>query len=77
MTNWTRKKREEKLDCIHYNPVRRGLIPGPGDLEIVRLEILFSIMASPLAIDRMLKPGPHRYLRKPSVRTRHVPGHCE
>lgn len=30
---WSRKKHEEKLDYIHYNPVRRGLVKRPQDWQ--------------------------------------------
>jgi REP element-mobilizing transposase RayT len=31
MNIWTAKKREEKLNYMHNNPVKRGLVKQPGD----------------------------------------------
>jgi hypothetical protein len=28
---WSAKKETEKLDYIHYNPVKRGLVADPAD----------------------------------------------
>jgi hypothetical protein len=41
MNIWTPKKRDEKLNYLHNNPVKRGLVSHPGGLAVVELEVLF------------------------------------
>jgi hypothetical protein len=31
MNIWSEKKRIEKINYMHYNPVKRGLVAQPGD----------------------------------------------
>jgi len=37
---YTEKKRLEKLDSMHQNPVKRGLVATPGDWPWVELALL-------------------------------------
>ncbi len=39
---WSEKKRLEKLNYMHNNPVKRGLVKAPRRLAVVELEVLFS-----------------------------------
>lgn len=42
MNIWGEKKRLEKLNCMHNNPVRRPLVAQPADWPWGELEILRS-----------------------------------
>ena len=53
MNIWTPKKREEKLNYMHYNPVKRGLVTHPGDWPWSSWRFYFLNDGSALAIDRM------------------------
>ncbi len=42
MNIWSPRKRQEKLNYMHANPVTRKLVKKPVELGVVQLEILFS-----------------------------------
>ena len=54
MNIWTPKKRAEKLDYRHNNPVKRGLVKHPGDWPWSSRRSYFLNDASALAMDRMV-----------------------
>jgi hypothetical protein len=53
MNIWTPKKREEKSNYMHYNPVKRGLMALPSDWKWSSWRFYFLNDASTLAIDRI------------------------
>jgi putative transposase len=53
MNVWTRKKRDEKLNYMHNNPVKRGLVREPGDWPWSNWRFYFLHDASLLAMDRV------------------------
>jgi putative transposase len=50
---WTTKKRNEKLNYMHNNPVKRGLVKEPGDWPWSSWRFYFLNDASVLAMDRV------------------------
>jgi putative transposase len=50
---WSEKKRIEKLDYMHNNPVKRGLVKTPGDWPCSSWRFYYLGDASILAMDRM------------------------
>ena len=50
---WGTKKRLEKMDYMHNNPVKRGLVREPGDWPWSSWRFYFLDDASVLAMDRM------------------------
>jgi putative transposase len=53
MNIWTAKKVEEKLNYMHNNPVKRGLVKEPGDWAWSSWRFYFLRDASVLAMDRV------------------------
>jgi len=53
MNIWTRKKRDEKLNYMHNNPVKRGLVKQPGDWPWSSWRYYFRNDTSLLAMDRV------------------------
>jgi putative transposase len=53
MNIWTAKKVEEKLNYMHNNPVKRGLVKEPGDWPWSSWRYYFLQDASLLAMDRV------------------------
>jgi len=53
MNIWTAKKVEEKLNYMHNNPVKRGLVKEPGDWPWSSWRFCFLHDASLLATDRV------------------------
>jgi len=53
MNIWTPKKRLEKLNYMHYNPVKRGLVIPPGEWPWSSWRYYFLNDQSLLAMDRM------------------------
>jgi REP element-mobilizing transposase RayT len=53
MNIWTAKKREEKLNYMHNNPVKRGLVKQPGDWPWSSWRFYFLHDLSLLAMDRV------------------------
>jgi len=51
---WSPKKRREKLNYMHYNPVTRKLVEKPGDWPWSSWRFYFLNDASILPMDRML-----------------------
>ena len=54
MNIWTPKKRDEKLNYMHHNPVKRGLVREPGDWPWSSWRFYFLNDAGLLAMDRMV-----------------------
>jgi putative transposase len=54
MNIWTPKKRDEKLNYMHHNPVKRGLVREPGDWPWSSWGFYFLNDAGLLAMDRMV-----------------------
>jgi putative transposase len=54
MNIWGPKKREEKLNYMHDNPVKRGLVKQPGDWPWSSWRFYFRNDASILAMDKMV-----------------------
>jgi hypothetical protein len=54
MNIWTLKKRDEKLNYMHDNPVKRGLVKQPGDWPWSSWRFYFLNDASLLATDTVL-----------------------
>ena len=50
---YSEKKRLEKLDYMHNNPVQRGLVSSPGDWAWSSWRFYFLQDASLLAMDRV------------------------
>ena len=50
---WGAKKRLEKMDYMHNNPVKRGLVRKPGDWLWSSWRFYYQNDASVLAMDRM------------------------
>jgi len=50
---WTARKAEEKLNYLHNNPVKRGLVKEPGDWPWSSWRYYFLQDASLLAMDRV------------------------
>ncbi|MGA9059525.1 MAG: hypothetical protein WB763_23790 [Terriglobia bacterium] len=58
MNIWSqKKKRDEKLNYMHNNPVKRGLVKHPGDLPLWRWGSCLLDGRSILGVDKMLR-GP-------------------
>ena len=53
MNIWTAKKVEEKLDYMHNNPVKRGLVKEPGDWAWSSWRFYFLNDSSLLPMDRL------------------------
>jgi putative transposase len=53
MNIWTPKKRDGKLHYMHGNPLKRGLVKGPGDQPWSSSRFYFLSDASMLTMDRM------------------------
>jgi putative transposase len=53
MNIWTAKKRQEKLNYMHNNPVKRGLVKQPGDWPWSSWRFYFLHDLSLLAMDRV------------------------
>jgi putative transposase len=53
MNIWTAKKRDEKLNYMHNNPVKRGLVKEPGDWQWSSWRFYFLHDASLLAMDKL------------------------
>ena len=53
MNIWTEKKKLEKLNYMHQNPVKRGLVKEPGDWPWSSWRFYFLDDASILAMDRV------------------------
>jgi putative transposase len=53
MNIWSEKKRMEKIDYMHNNPVRRGLVAQPGDWPWSSWRYYYLEDSSILAMDRM------------------------
>jgi len=53
MNIWTAKKREEKLNYMHNNPVKRGLVRQPGDWPWSSWRFYFLNDISLLPMDRV------------------------
>ena len=53
MNIWTPKKRDEKLNYMHNNPVKRGLVKHPGDWPWSSWRFYFRNDASLLAMDTL------------------------
>ncbi len=53
MNIWSPKKREEKLNYMHNNPVKRGLVKQPGDWPWSSWRYYFWNDTSLLAMDRV------------------------
>jgi putative transposase len=51
MNIWTPKKRDEKLNYMHNNPVKRGLVKEPGDWPWSSWRFYFLNDTSLLAMD--------------------------
>ena len=51
---WSPKKRREKLNYMHGNPVARRLVEKPGDWPWSRSRFYYLVDASLLSMDRML-----------------------
>jgi hypothetical protein len=49
--HWTARKAEEKLNYLHNNPVKRGLVKEPGDWPRSSWRFYFLRYASLLAMD--------------------------
>jgi len=54
MNIWSPKKRDEKLNYMHNNPVRRGLVKHPGDWPWSSWRFYFRNDGSILGMDKML-----------------------
>ena len=54
MNIWSPKKRDEKLNYMHNNPVKRGLVKHPGDWPWSSWRFYFCNDASILGMDKML-----------------------
>jgi len=56
MNIWSPKKRDEKLNYMHNNPVQRGLARHPGDWPWSRrgAEVLFLERRFDIGMDKML-----------------------
>jgi putative transposase len=54
MNIWSPKKRDEKLNYMHNNPVRRGLVKHPGGWPWSSWRFYFWNDASILGMDKML-----------------------
>jgi hypothetical protein len=54
MNIWSPKKRDEKLNYMHNNPVRRGLVKHPGGRPWSSWRFYFWNDASILGMDKML-----------------------
>jgi putative transposase len=54
MNIWSPKKRDEKLNYMHNNPVKRGLLKHPGDWPWSSWRFYFWNDASILGMDKML-----------------------
>jgi hypothetical protein len=72
---WSPKKRDEKLDYTHNNPVKPGPVKHPGRLAVVELEVLFLERRFGLgrrqnAVTATYR-GSHTSRQKPSGRMRH------
>ncbi len=50
---WSDKKRLEKLDYMHHNPVKRGRVSEPGDWPRSSWRFYFLPDASVLPMDRL------------------------
>ena len=53
MNIWTEKKRLEKLNYMHMNPVKRRLVQKPGDWPFSSWRFYYLGDASLLAMDRV------------------------
>ncbi|MGO8733336.1 MAG: hypothetical protein ACLQVM_11145 [Terriglobia bacterium] len=53
MNIWTAKKREEKLNYMHNNPVKRGFVRQPGDWPWSSWRFYFLNDISLLPMDRV------------------------
>ena len=53
MNIWTAKKVQEKLNYMHNNPVKRGLVKEPGDWPWSSWRFYFLQDTSRLAMDRV------------------------
>jgi putative transposase len=53
MNIWTEKKRNEKIDYMHNNPVKRGLVSQPGNWPRSSWRFYYLEDRSVLAMDRM------------------------
>jgi hypothetical protein len=54
MSIWSPKKRDERLNYMHNNPVKRGLVKHPGDRPWSSWRFFFWNDASILGMDKML-----------------------
>ena len=54
MNIWNPKKRHEKLNYMHNNPVKRGLVKEPGDWPWSGWRFYFWNDASTLGMGKML-----------------------
>ncbi len=50
---YSEKKRLEKLNYMHHNPVKRGLVSSPGDWRWSSWRLYFLQDAPILALDRL------------------------
>jgi len=50
---WTARQAEEKLNYLHNNPMKRGLVKEPGDWPWSSWRYYFLQEASLLAMDRV------------------------
>ena len=71
---YSEAKRREKLNYMHNNPVKRGLVSSPGDWPVVKLEILlFAGRIRPahgppgLSLTKQRVPSGHRRPQKAEV----------
>jgi putative transposase len=53
MNIWSEKKRVEKIDYMHNNPVKRGLVAQPGDWPWSSWRFYYLEDSSVLSMDRM------------------------
>jgi putative transposase len=53
MNIWSEKKRNQKIDYMHNNPVKRGLVAHPGDWPWSSWRFYYLEDSSILAMDRL------------------------
>ncbi|MGA2987397.1 MAG: hypothetical protein ABSG32_26675 [Terriglobia bacterium] len=53
MNIWSEKKRNQKIDYMHNNPIKRGLVAHPGDWPWWSWRFYYPEDSSILAMDRL------------------------